>query len=221
MSSPPTARQWRGQSLADRSLVRRRQLVQAGYELLGVGGVADVTVRAVCRHAQLSPRYFYESFTDTDELIVTIYDECNSEIASAIAAAVPRADLAESVRAAIDAAVEYFETDIRRVRVLLREPLTSQLLATRRAAVAPAFLTSIMAAAGMTDLSPLGDAELAMSASALSGALVSLMLDYTDQRLAVTAAQVADYATRLVRATVLDLSLPKQTSDPHDIGYDE
>ncbi|NNH69439.1 TetR/AcrR family transcriptional regulator [Nocardia uniformis] len=204
--APQTAaKQWRGQTLVDRSLVRRRQLLQAGFELLGEAGCAAVTVRAVCRTAQLSLRYFYENFTDTDELIVTVFHDCNTELATALAAG-PGADLADTIRTAIEAAAGYFEADTRRVRILLREPLTSELLAAQRAAVTPPLLATIAASLGMDDSLSTDGAEYAMSASALSGALVALMLDYTDRRLDVTAPQLVDYATRLVLTTMAGLS---------------
>ena len=53
---------WAGTTLADRRADRRRRLLDVGLDLLGSRGSAAVSVRSVCRTAQLTDRYFYESF---------------------------------------------------------------------------------------------------------------------------------------------------------------
>lgn len=200
----PRTKVWRGQTFDDRALDRRQSLLRAGFELLGDDGVSGVTMRAVCRRAELSPRYFYESFANTDELVVAVYDACNSELGAAIAAVGSRDDLTDTVAAALGVAIGFFDEDQRRVRILLREPLTSALLTDRRAAVLPDFLTTLASALSPA-ASKAGRTELALAGSALSGALVSLVLDWTDGRLPVTEKQLADYATRLVVATMINL----------------
>lgn len=190
-------RVWRGQTHDDRTQVRRTQLMDAGFELLGTEGAPGVTMRAVCRLAGLSPRYFYESFSGTDELTLAVYDRCNAEL---VAVATEAARAAESpVAAAIDAVAGYFEADARRVRILLREPQSSSLLAGHRSGVLPEVLTELATSAGVTE-PQLPRALRAMHASALSGALTALVLDWADGRLAVSRADLATYATRLVLA---------------------
>ncbi|MEB3020432.1 TetR/AcrR family transcriptional regulator [[Mycobacterium] crassicus] len=189
-------RVWRGQTHDDRTQVRRAQLMQAGFELLGTEGAAGVTMRAVCRHAGLSPRYFYESFSDTDELTLAVYDRCNGELVAAIADA---AGTESPVTAAIDAAAGYFEADPRRLRILLREPQSSNLLAGHRADVLPGLLTELAGSAGVTD-PPISATVRAMHASALSGALTALVLDWADGRLHVSRADLVVFATSLVLA---------------------
>lgn len=187
-------RVWRGQSHDDRIQGRRAQLMQAGFELLGTEGASGVTMRAVCRHARLSPRYFYESFSDTDELTLAVYDRCNAELVAAIADA---AGNASPVTAAIDAAAGYFEADPRRLRILLREPQSSVLLAGHRSDVLPGLLTELADSAGVSD-PPLPPTVRSMSASALSGALTALVLDWADGRLRVSRADLVAFATGLV-----------------------
>ena len=62
------ANRWAGVSATDRQAERRALLVRAAFELFGEGGESAVAVRSVCRAAELNTRYFYENFTDTDEL---------------------------------------------------------------------------------------------------------------------------------------------------------
>lgn len=194
-TTPP--RVWRGQTRDDRIQARQAALIQAGFDLLGTEGAAGVTMRAVCRNARLSPRYFYESFSDTDELTLAIYDRCNAELLAAATGAARAA--ASPVAAAIDAAAGYFEADPRRVRILLREPLSSRLLAGHRADVLPDLLTELATSAGLAD-PPLPRTMRALHASALSGALTALVLDWADGRLPVSRAELGGYATRLVLA---------------------
>ncbi|MCP2315263.1 transcriptional regulator, TetR family [Nocardia amikacinitolerans] len=203
------AKVWRGQTLTDRARERHAQLLRAGFELLGTEGTSGVTVRAVCRHAGLSPRYFYESFTDTDELTTAVYDRCDAELAAAMFANAQRADLAAAVAAAVGAAAEFFAADPRRIRILLREPLANEVLRNRQAEVVPEHLAAAVAAVFElldADAARPDPAELAMTASALSGALVCLVLDWADGRLAVGMPQLVDHATRLVVTTMTDLA---------------
>lgn len=195
-AGPP--RRWRGQTHGDRAEQRRRRLMAAGYELLGDEGAAGVAMRAVCRRAGLSPRYFYESFPDTDALTIAVYDACNADLATAIAdAATGRPGTDTAVAAAVDAAATYFQTDPRRVRILLREPLSNPVLGAHRADILPGLLSRLVAQSG------LGGARepstvAALDATALSGALAALVLDWTDGRLAVGRDELVGYATNLV-----------------------
>lgn len=58
---------WSGVPLEDRQALRRNDLITAGVTLLGSESGSALTVRAVCRAAGLTERYFYESFSDRDE----------------------------------------------------------------------------------------------------------------------------------------------------------
>src|SRR5512139_3192085 len=69
-----TATRWAGVPATRRKDERRELLVRAAFELFGVEGEAGLSVRAVCRAAELNTRYFYENFTDTGELMAAVYD---------------------------------------------------------------------------------------------------------------------------------------------------
>src|SRR5262249_28213268 len=58
---------WSGVPIENRHAVRRDELITAGVELLGGESGPALTVRAVCRQAGLTERYFYESFTDREQ----------------------------------------------------------------------------------------------------------------------------------------------------------
>ena len=66
---------WSGVPLEDRQALRRDELIAAGVSLLGGESGPALTVRAVCRQAGLTERYFYESFSDRDEFVRAVYDD--------------------------------------------------------------------------------------------------------------------------------------------------
>ena len=54
-------------------------LVETALDCLHVDGLAGISVRAICARARLTPRYFYESFADLDELLVATVDSVTDE----------------------------------------------------------------------------------------------------------------------------------------------
>lgn len=193
---------WRGRTLDDRSAERREQLVDVGVDLLGTGGSSAVTMRAVTRSANLSPRYFYESFDDRSALIVAVYDRIESELLTRLRAAGTGGDLPTTIRTALRVCAAFFEEDPRRARILLREPLTDDTLRRHSADRLPVFLRSVVPALGAAAGALIPDSEeaLAVAGTALGGALVALYLDWIDGRLPVERDRLVDNATAVVLA---------------------
>ena len=74
-------RTYGGKPGADRRDERRSRLLTVGRQLLtATEGPGGFSVRGVCREAGLTPRYFYESFTDAGDLARAVYDECIAAI---------------------------------------------------------------------------------------------------------------------------------------------
>jgi len=71
--------------------------VTACLDLVGEGGVAAVTAQAVAERAGLTRRYFYESFTDRDAVLVDALDGMFTSL---------RADIQATLRTAGDAPVD-------------------------------------------------------------------------------------------------------------------
>ena len=78
-ASTDSPRIWGGTTLATRRAARREKLVEVGLELLGTPG-STLSVRAACRSAQLTERYFYESFPDRDALVLAVYQQVADEV---------------------------------------------------------------------------------------------------------------------------------------------
>ncbi|WP_328392140.1 TetR/AcrR family transcriptional regulator [Nocardia sp. NBC_00416] len=189
---------WRGRTLDDRSAQRREQLVDVGLALLGTDGSAAVTMRAVTRLANLSPRYFYESFEDRRALLTAVYDRLESELLIRLSTLRPDADPRATVRSALEICAAYFEEDPRRARVLLREPLTDDTLRRHSADRLPAFLRTVVPTLGHDTLIPNSEEALAILGTALAGALVALYVDWIDGRLPVPRGRLVDAAAEIV-----------------------
>src|SRR6476659_2799976 len=80
-------RPYRGVEAADRVAERRRRFLEAGLDILGSDpDLSELTVRGICRQAGAALRYFYESFTDKDDLIAAVFDWVIADIVRTIAA---------------------------------------------------------------------------------------------------------------------------------------
>lgn len=194
----PEAKVWRGQTQRDRSVVRREELLRAGEFLMGTQGAAAATMRAVCRQANLSPKYFYESFANPDALLTAVYDAVEQRLhAHIIEQHDGEGQL--SVQSVLETCVAYFEVNPGAARVLLREPLGNDVLRAHSANRAGIFIKTL-APLLATEVPHLDDDEMAVLSTCLSGALIALYLDWSDGRLQMPRAEVADAAVRVVTA---------------------
>lgn len=63
-------RAYGGASSDERRAERSARLLSAGVNLYGEQGFSSVGVKAVCQHAGLSERYFYEAFPNSEALLI-------------------------------------------------------------------------------------------------------------------------------------------------------
>jgi AcrR family transcriptional regulator len=193
-----------GVQASERRERRREQLLDAALELLGTEGWQACTVRALCTHAGLTPRYFYESFTDRDALVLALFDEIAQQGAGVAVAALHNAgeDARANARAAIGAFVEFVTDDPRRARVLFVEAMSSEALAKRRFETLRMFAQLVAEQArafyGMADVT---DPLVQTTALMLVGGLAETLLAWLDGTLEVTREQLIDDCTDLFAAT--------------------
>ncbi len=169
---------YRGVPAPERQAARRQQLLDAAYDLLGSEGWQATTVRAVCRRAGLTPRYFYESFPDLDALVIAVFDAVVAELVQVVLEAVEQApDEAEAkARAAIGGFVRQVTEDPRRARIVFSEALGSEALARRRFDTLHAF-AGLIAEQGRAFYGVRGHDRLAdTTAYLLAGGLAELLL---------------------------------------------
>ncbi|MCW4354879.1 TetR/AcrR family transcriptional regulator [Hoyosella sp. YIM 151337] len=201
MESSAPAKKWRGQTLHDRADERREQLLDTAYDLVAAEGVGALTMRAVTRAANLSPRYFYESFPDRDALLFAVFDRTVEQLQQRVAAAMADSEGMEAkCRAAFSAAAHAFDEDPRAARLLLREALADNMLREHALAALPHFVfaTATHFLPEPADQHGVDALRLQLDMSALSGAVVTLFLDWTEDRLAIPREELVDYCTELV-----------------------
>ncbi len=129
---------WGGTTLSERKSARRSALLEAALDLIGESGAAGVTMRAVCRRANLTDRYFYESFAGRDELLDVLYRQIADDFLEPMTAFAV-ADDASRDRALSEALVDKVLEDPRKSRLFLVEPYSSTGLGQTTIAVMPAF----------------------------------------------------------------------------------
>ncbi len=135
------ARSYGGKSADERATARRARLVDAAITLLATTGEGRTTMTAVCAEAGLTERYFYESFSSRDELLVAALDHVSDDVARTAleAIAATSGEPASRVRAAIGAVVDLVVAAPDTMRVAVIESNANVALRTRRHALLGSF----------------------------------------------------------------------------------
>jgi AcrR family transcriptional regulator len=187
----------------ERRAGRRAKLLDAALDLLGTEGWRGTTVRAICTRARLTPRYFYESFADRDEVLLAVFDEIAQEGAAAVLAAALAApdDARAKPRAAIGAFVELVTDDPRKARVLFVEAMGSEALARRRFETLRIFAGLVAEQAKQFYRVP-GETDplVEITALMLAGGLAETLLAWLDGTLRVSREQLIDDCADLFEA---------------------
>lgn len=123
-ASTPSGRTYAGQSHADREAERRSAFLDAGLELIGTEGYRAATVRAVCKQAGYTDRYFYALFGSTEGLLAAVYAELAERLQQSMDAAIQSApDTLEGRTRAGLMAYFRFMRDPRTARIMMGEVL--------------------------------------------------------------------------------------------------
>lgn len=128
MTRTERGRRYSGLDAAERTRQRRRALLDAALESFGDNGYTTTTVKQICRSAELTERYFYESFRDRHACLVAVYGELADAMLAAVVEVLesdrplstPEA-ADEQVGRALTAFIGYLAEDPRRARVVLIE----------------------------------------------------------------------------------------------------
>lgn len=68
-----------GIDASQRKEERRKKLIEAGLEAFGTKGYVKTTIRTICAISGLTQRYFYESFTNKEDLLCAVYQALKEE----------------------------------------------------------------------------------------------------------------------------------------------
>lgn len=186
---------YRGATAAQRREERRRRLMDAALDIIGTQGWSNTTLRGVCEHARVGPRFFYESFPDLDALAAAVHDELVQEAVQLTLAAVAAApdDLPAKARAGVSTIISAFTDDPRRARVVFAEAHGSEMLMRRRFDAMRTIADVVSAQAEeLLDL-PAGSEHVRLAFSLLfTGGVAEMILVWLDGGLDVDHEQLVD-----------------------------
>jgi AcrR family transcriptional regulator len=198
-------RTYGGISAAERVAARREKLLEAGLELFGTRGFTAAGIKDVCRQAGLTDRYLYESFRDSRELFLAVFDRITDELFGAVVAAVAGSgdDPERQLRDAIGTFVDALAADPRKPRVLFAEAAAAgPEAAAHMRATLRRFAALVAATARLHLPASTSDEDVSLVALSLVGLLERAVSDLQDGELAVAPERlvercVALYATLL------------------------
>jgi AcrR family transcriptional regulator len=170
-------RRYGGRSASERRAQRREQLLDAGLEQFATGGFGVTTIEALCAHAGLNPRYFYEQFSSREQLLGAVYERHVQQVLTVVRHAIDRAgsDRAQRLEAGLRAFVEATLDDELGARVNYFEMIgVSRELNELRRRVLGDYAQLIAAEAP----DGVGAVDTRMAAVALVGATDGLVIDW-------------------------------------------
>ena len=197
------ARTYRGVTPAERQAERRERLMEAGLELFGTVGYARTSVRTLSAAASLNSRYFYESFTDREDLLYAVYQRIIGDIFAKVRDAVAGEDTLDAqTRAGLRAAWTAVTQDRRKARIVALEAVgVSERLERHRhetrQALARLTADNALALAGggiRLRLDPV------LTARFLMGGVVEILLEWINGDLDASADDVVEHFTALFTA---------------------
>ena len=123
MPASTATRRYRGSSAAERRAARRDALILAAVRVYGERGYRSATVKAVCDEAGLTERYFYESFANSEALLVASYRAVTGVLLKALeeVGEGTEGSPAERVRAILARYFQALQNDPRSARLFLVE----------------------------------------------------------------------------------------------------
>jgi len=192
-----TMRSYGGVSAADRVADRRRRLMDAGRDLFGTQGYTATGVKDVCRSAGVTDRYFYESFSDREELFLAVFDDCVDGLFAAVVAAVAAVgpDPVDQLRAAIDTFLRTVTEDARIPRLVFSEPAAVGPEAERHMRLTLRRFARLASATADAHLP--GDPRAPLIGLALVGTLERVVVEWQDDELHTSIEAVIGECTEL------------------------
>ena len=170
--------------------------------MLGSEGWQATTVSRVCERARLTPRYFYESYADRDELLVAIFDGIIDDITREIVKAHP-ADADSFLRATVAAFVDLVTHDPARARAAFVEAFGNEALMKRRFEQMHWFAAQLAdQARGKRRLGRHQQRRLHTACLVASGGLIEMIVAWLAGELDSNPGQLADDYTTAASAAV-------------------
>jgi AcrR family transcriptional regulator len=205
MANSEQGRVYGGVSAADREAERTRRLLDAGLQLFGTRGIAQVTVGDICVEARLTKRYFYARYSSIEQFVDAVMDDVRSTVARHV---LPAGDGLRGVaagRARLTAFVETIAADPRVARLMLVETFGAEgnLGRFRQQMVHKSVevMVSVEVSPGHRAPDPIA---LRMTAFALSGAFAELLLAWLEGEVEASVEEIIAFLSDLFsQVTVL------------------
>lgn len=197
---PAKAGVWGGRTAAERHAERRQRLIEAATEIWMESGWAAVTMRGVCARTALNDRYFYEHFSDRDDLLSTVWDSIKDDLIANLVGVLtedrdrpPMDTLAKGIAVVVQRTVD----DPGWAQIMFGRHLGSAVLEQRRIAVLHQ-ATNIMVGAAQPYLKPGADLTgLRMDALVGIGGFVELVTAWQCGLIEVEPQDVIDHCSRI------------------------
>jgi AcrR family transcriptional regulator len=204
-------RNYRGQTPQERQSKRRAALLEAALDTVSDTQV-EVSVRAICAKAGLTPRYFYENFVSLEELLVALVGQVGDEIFAAGSAAVLEVfdqPLLVQARAAFTGGYAVLAADERRAKALLVLASGHDVLQERRRRMVLDFTEAMLEFFGeQYDLSRIDPVHARTTMLFAVAGCFELMLAYLGGALVISEERLADEVAVLLAQCISLLGLP-------------
>jgi AcrR family transcriptional regulator len=197
---PASTRPYGGVSAEERVAARRAKLLDAGLELFGTRGYVATGVKDICREAQLTDRYFYESFKDSEALFLAVFDRLVDELFVAVAAAVvdAGAEPEPQLRSAIGTFVGALAQDPRKARVIFAEAAAAGPAAAAHMRTTLRRFTDLVGATARRHLGDdVSDEQVRIRALSLVGTLERVITERQDGALGIPVDRLVEHCVAL------------------------
>ena len=208
-----------------RQQARREAFIDAGIAVIGDVGIAETKVRALCAHADLTERYFYESFPTLDGFARSVVEAVAFKVGLRLLEKVMpvEGDGHAKLRTVAQELVRIFSEEPGIGRILLIETLRAGGALTEirqnllygaatlmqmwlddseqvdtAALVAPLIMSYLSGQVPDVAATPAPD----MNTVAIAGASAELLVAWVNGRLDITAEQLAEYVLEFIDQTV-------------------
>ncbi|MHB8690564.1 MAG: TetR/AcrR family transcriptional regulator [Solirubrobacteraceae bacterium] len=195
-------RPYGGVSAEQRVAERRARLLDAALDEFGTRGVASTGVKDVCRRAGLTDRYFYESFRDSAELFMAVFDRATAHLLEVVVLALggaPRGVEAQA-RAVIEAYVRALADDPRVARVVFIEAPSAGPELEAHMRVTLRRFAQLVVQVARPYLPDVPEETLRFGAISLVGAVERVMIEWQDGQLGLSIEQIIEYLVALLVA---------------------
>ena len=213
-------RGYRGLSAEELRAQRHDRLIAAGIELFGERGYAATPIEAVCSHAKVSTRHFYEQFEGRESILHAVHGFLVARMEEIIRTALtePRTPLTQRVADTIESAIFFLLEDPRRGRILCIEAVgVSEVMEKKRRQMTHDLADIIQRYADlMAENGMLPARDYHLPAIALVGMFNELVAEWLNEGTGLSDREMAREAKILFRAMIFGAQHYEPTEGAHD-----